>query len=273
MYCVDLSERVIATERNLIARADTALKGGRPGERAAECPARIRETLAARGLEGAEVDWCSVPPQKGRLLNQLAVIPCGARLEGEPGCGAHHAGGFDAAHPIVTPVEGYRTTDDTETIYADLCLVPVLLIDRAIPLDALAHPLGLPAEFVVGEAVGCEGHGRYPASVLSGERVVAVCQRGISRRCEGSPIKAACAKSLRPGAVKQRILADFPAQVRTALETGIGFVQTLCIDIDEVGLIHARIGRGRRRYSVATDTAHRRADFRVVRAGIARAGR
>jgi hypothetical protein len=35
VHRTDLSERVIAVERKLIAHADVAVKGGRPGERAA----------------------------------------------------------------------------------------------------------------------------------------------------------------------------------------------------------------------------------------------
>ena len=45
MHRVDLSERVITVERELITCADVALKGRRPGERAAEYPARIRNVL------------------------------------------------------------------------------------------------------------------------------------------------------------------------------------------------------------------------------------
>ena len=69
MHRVDLSERVIAVERELIARADVALKGGRSRERTAEYPARIWNFLSPRGLQRAEVDRCSVGPQECRLLD------------------------------------------------------------------------------------------------------------------------------------------------------------------------------------------------------------
>src|SRR5271169_6410998 len=105
MHRVDLNERLIAVERELITRADVALKRGRPGEGAPECPARIRKLLSARGLQRAKVDGCSVCPQECRLLDQLAVIPRGTRLDRESARDARHAGGFNAAHPVVTTVE------------------------------------------------------------------------------------------------------------------------------------------------------------------------
>src|SRR6267378_7357762 len=112
MRCADLSERVISVERKLIPRADAALKGGRPGERAAEYPAWIRNFPSARGLQRAKVDRCSVRPQECRFLHQLAVIPGGAGLDAEPGGDVRHAGGFDAPHPVVTTVEGLAVVDD-----------------------------------------------------------------------------------------------------------------------------------------------------------------
>src|SRR6266850_5909143 len=94
MRCADLSERVIAVERELIARADATLKGGRPGERAAEYRAWIRNFPSARGLQRAKVDRESVRPQECRFLHQLAVIPGGAGLDAEAGGDVRHAGGF-----------------------------------------------------------------------------------------------------------------------------------------------------------------------------------
>src|SRR5277367_4894199 len=134
MHRVDLSERGITVDRELVSCADVALKGGRPGERAAECPARIRN------LKRAEVNLRSVLPQECRLLDQLAVIPGRARLNGEPGRHARHARGFHAAHPVVTTVEDDAVGDDTVSTSIDLYVVPILLIDRAIPLDAPVHP-------------------------------------------------------------------------------------------------------------------------------------
>src|SRR5579862_6947885 len=159
---VDLSERVIAIQRELVARADVALKWRRPGERAAECPARIRKR------QRVKVDWCSISPQKRGLLDQFAVIPGGARFDGESGRDAGRGGGLHAAHPIATTVEDCAVADDTVDAYIDLYVVPVLLIDRPIPLDAPVHPHRLPAELVVGEIVGREAQGRYPAPVLAG---------------------------------------------------------------------------------------------------------
>src|SRR5205823_8086923 len=96
MHCADLSERVVAVESELISRADAALKGGRPGERAAEYPAWIRNSPSARGLQRAKVNRYSVRPQECRFLHQLAVIPGGTGLDVEPGGDVRHAGGFNA---------------------------------------------------------------------------------------------------------------------------------------------------------------------------------
>src|SRR5580704_8736717 len=148
MHCADLSEHVIAVKRILIPRADVDLKGGRPGERAAQCPAWIRNR------QRAKVDRCSVRPQEWRLLHQLALIPGGASLDGEPGGEAGCAGGLNAAYPVITTVDGYAEAEDTRSKNANLCVVPVLLIDRAIPLEAPVQPHRLPAQLVVGEAVG-----------------------------------------------------------------------------------------------------------------------
>src|SRR5436853_6769001 len=180
MHCADLSERVVAVKRKVIPRADVALKGGRPGERAAECPARIRKLPSARALQRAKVNRCSVRPQECRLLEQLAVIPGGTGLDGEPGCNARDAGGFNTPYSVVTTVEDFAVIDDIVSIYNNLCLVPVLLIDRTIPLDAPVHPHRLPAQLVVSEAVRREGLGRLPAPVQLGlrlPRLGACCQR------------------------------------------------------------------------------------------------
>src|ERR1700737_4479610 len=123
MHRADLSEHVIAVERELIPHADVALKGRRPGERAAQCPARIGDFLSACALQRAKVYRCSVRPQKCHLLDQLAVIPGGTGLDGEPGRDAGHAGGFNAAHPLVTTVEGYAEADDLVGTYNNLCVV------------------------------------------------------------------------------------------------------------------------------------------------------
>src|SRR5271170_4591015 len=98
MHSVDLCERRITVECELVTCADVALKGGRPGERAAECPARIRKLLSSRGVKRAEVNRIPGLPQECRLLDQLAVIPGRARLDGEPGRDARGARGFHAAH-------------------------------------------------------------------------------------------------------------------------------------------------------------------------------
>src|ERR1700732_2720667 len=105
MHRAELSERVIAVEGDLVARAHVALKGRRPGERAAEYPARIRNCLLVEVLQRAEVDRCSVSPNEGHLLAQLAVIPGATGLDAEPVRNAGHQGGLNAANPVITTVD------------------------------------------------------------------------------------------------------------------------------------------------------------------------
>src|SRR2546429_7279261 len=187
MRSAELSERVIPVESELISRADATLKGGRPGERAADSPAWIRNSPSARGLQRAKVDRYSVRPQECRFLHQLAVIPGRTGLDVEPGGDVRHAGGFNAPHSVVTTVEDYAVVDDIVSEYNDLCLVPVLLIDRAIPLDTVIQPPRLPAQLVVGEAVGREDQWLGPAPVKGGLRLPRIedfSKRGVPR-CRG----------------------------------------------------------------------------------------
>src|SRR5580693_5961030 len=107
MHRIDLSERGITVDRELVTCADIALKGGRPRERAAECAAWIWK------VKCAEVYRSAVPPQECRLLDQLAVIPGCAGLEGEPGRDAGHARSFHATHAVITTVEDHAETEET----------------------------------------------------------------------------------------------------------------------------------------------------------------
>src|SRR2546430_8201541 len=208
MRSAELRERVIPVESELISRADAALKGGRPGERAAEYPAWIRNFPSARGLQRAKVDRYSVGPQECRFLHQLAVIPGGAGLDVEPGGDVRHAGGFNAPHSVVTTVEDHAVVDDIVSEYIDLCLVPVLLIDRPIPLDTVVQPPRLPAQLVVGEAVGREDQWRGPAPVQAGLRLRQIggfCQRGVIRwRGRGPGEAAPAGNPIGRGACRER---------------------------------------------------------------------
>ena len=55
--------------------------------------------------------------------------------------------------------------DETVSAYIDLSVDPVLLIDRAVPLDAAVHPQRFPTQLVVGETFGRKIDGRLPAPV------------------------------------------------------------------------------------------------------------
>src|ERR1700680_1085238 len=105
MHCADLSEFVIAVEGDLVARANVALKGRRPGERAAEYPARIGNFLSDEVRQSAEVDRCSVSPQECRLLDQLAVTPGATGRDAEPARDAGDQRSLNTADPVITSVD------------------------------------------------------------------------------------------------------------------------------------------------------------------------
>src|SRR5207302_523436 len=146
----------------------------------------------------------------------------------------NHSRGLHATHPVVAAIEDCAVVDDVESGQSNLRVVPVLLIERAIPLDAPIYPPRLPAELTVGQVVWREIDGCHIAPVLTRlhlPRLAVRSQRRITRWRDRRPIKTTGAKTLRPGVVQQRILGDLPAQVRAAFEAGIGLVEMLRIDI------------------------------------------
>src|ERR1022692_4628734 len=126
-------------------------------------------------------------------------------------------------------------------------MVPILLIDGAVPLDAPIPPHRLQSQLVVSEGVGREDQTRIPTFVK-----VCLCFPRIGTRCKrrttaaaGGPIKAAGAETLRPGVVQERIPRDLPAEIHAAPEARKRPVKMFGIEIDEiliVWLIHAGIG-------------------------------
>src|SRR5580704_10600576 len=143
---------------------------------------------------------------------------------------AGHAGRFYAAHPVVTAVDNYAVADVPMSADNDLRVIPVFLIDRAVPLDAPVHPHRLPAELVVGESVGRERQGRSPSPIVIGlvlPRSRTPVKWRISLCRERCPIEAAGTVALRPRVIQQRLIGDFPAEVRAAAKAGIGPVETL----------------------------------------------
>src|ERR1022692_3450049 len=157
-------------------------------------------------------------------------------------------------------------------------MVPILLIDGAVPLDAPIPPHRLPSQLVVSEGVGREDQTRIPTFVK-----VCLCFPRIGTRCKrrttaatGGPIKAARAEALRPGVVQERILSDFPAEICAAPEAGKSPLKMVSIEIDEVlivRLVHAGIGCIRKIDELAPETSHGRAHLPGLGPGIARAGR
>ena len=80
---------------------------------------------------------------------------------------------------------------------------------------------------------------------------------------------------MRPGVVEQRILGDFPAEVRAAPEAGKGPVKVFCVEIGEVGVIHTWIGHRRNigELPATEKTPDGRTNLRGLGAEVARAGR
>ena len=56
---------------------------------------------------------------------------------------------------VVRPVRAEtHVPEDPRIEEGDLYVVPVLAVDRAVPLQAVVEEFGFPADFVVGEIVG-----------------------------------------------------------------------------------------------------------------------
>src|SRR5215470_1969339 len=93
------------------------------------------------------------------------MVPDSTRFDGQTGHEQRHGGGFDATHPVATPVGRESRRYHLGSIDTNLHVVPILLIDGAIPLDATAQPGRLPAELIVGKVVGPVVQGSNPATV------------------------------------------------------------------------------------------------------------
>src|SRR6185312_1323094 len=125
---------------------------------------------------------------------------------------------------------------------AYLYVVPVLLVERAIPHQALIKPAALPADLVVGQRVRRQRQRRAPAAVQ--RSLLLISGRGASgkqRIAQGgkggvpeSTVEDSGAEPLRPRVVKQCLLAEFPAEVGAAPEAGIAAMQVQRVEVDEL---------------------------------------
>ena len=193
-----------------------------------------------------------------RRVGLLAVIPGSPALCRQARNNHRDQRCLDTAHPVSRSVRAEADVAEharIEEIHLDV--FPVLLVNRAVPLQAMAEPLRLPTELVVRQGVG-------------GKRARRAVQRDIVDAglvARGRAVESARTEALRPGVVSEHIREDVPRQIRPALEALVRGAQILVVD--------TRRGREARRGTglITTEAARDRADLGVVEMVVARAGR
>ena len=142
----------------------------------------------------------------------------------------------------------------------DLHVVPVFLVDRAVPLQAMIEKFRLPADFIVGQAVGCVRHGnrvlQHPIGAVGMLRAAVL-------------VEAAWSKTLRERVVDHHIRCHVPGQVAAALGAGLGVAQIGGVQVVADSWIVASGGRDARLEAV--ETRHHAAGGKVFEQEVARA--
>src|SRR5579872_7019082 len=86
---------------------------------------------------------------------------------------ASHQLGLHSTHPIIRPVGGKNEIAEPSLWVEeeDLDVLPILLIDGSVELDALIEPLGLPSDLIVRQRIGSELERRLEGSIQMQRRI------------------------------------------------------------------------------------------------------
>src|SRR5580704_2495982 len=154
MLTAELHEGVIAVDRPVVASAQVELNGRGIGARGSGRSEQVADGLAPRaagttllgdGLAEIHAGWIGVDERRRVCLR--ARIPRGSSLHRQPRRYTSHDRRLDASYAEILAVgpEG-QIAGLARIKEADLHIVPVLLVQRAVPLEAVVEELGLPAD-------------------------------------------------------------------------------------------------------------------------------
>ena len=176
---------------------------------------RLRQRTAdTRGRDQRDDDTVIAGQAGGVLLR--AAIPGEGRVDGQRFGDSEAEIAFGATDPIVGAVDReIQVAVQSRIGYRDLHVVPILLIDRAVELQATIKPSGFPTDLFVLKRVRGIG--------------LRHCEYAVQGRVGGNNpranIEAAGSEAFRVGGVEQDIVRNLPTQIDLAFVTGEGFPQ------------------------------------------------
>src|SRR6516165_1025231 len=166
------------------------------------------------------------------------MIPGDRRRHRERAWNACQEESLQPAHSIIATVGEIQSTEHVGVVKGSLHVLPVLLIESAIPLDSAVEPRGLPTQLIVSQSIGLEKQWRRVPSM--GTRLCLVRRLArVQRRLPGQDrqaIGASGTKALGPRVVEIGMVREFPAETRPAGETGKSAAQIQRIEILQVAV-------------------------------------
>src|SRR6185437_431532 len=154
----DLDERRVIVERPLVARAQAELNRWRVRTGIADGAEEIgdRFAIGARTLAGlrdrlAEIHAGRIAVDQRRRVHLFALVPGSGALQRQPRRDPRDQRGLYAPNAEVLAIGAEaQVAGLTRIEKPDLYIVPVLLIQRAVPLQPMIQELHFPAQLVVG---------------------------------------------------------------------------------------------------------------------------
>src|SRR3984885_13187425 len=154
-----LCEGIVRVHRPLVAQTQVELQRRRIGAGAADRTVRIlnaEDGLSVFGLGRRVRQQCGIIGDQVGRVGLFTAVPGSPSLRRQA-LGNHcDKRRFHTANPIVRSIRGESDIAEFPRVKkVDLHIVPVFLIDRPVPLQAVIEELCFPAELVVGQIVGC----------------------------------------------------------------------------------------------------------------------
>ena len=151
VHAAGLHEGVVVVERPFIANTGVGAERRRVGSRATERSVGIRNVRD----RFTEIRAGRVVVDQKRRVRLRARVPGGRSGDRQAVRHAGDDGGFDPPDAVARPVgrESQVAEPALRVEEAGLSVAPDFLIDRAVELNAVIEPLGLPADLVVRHVV------------------------------------------------------------------------------------------------------------------------